>query len=455
MRLSLAGRLTILYGGLAPVLVAAAVAVQYYALVGTLANEDDHLLAGTLEAAQQSVPRGAAWRRPDQSDQPIIRFLDSRCLEISPTWAGEPPVECPLALSGATVFRSWRPSGGYEWRIASQRLTAADGGWIEALLDRSGDEAVLRAYRARFGLVLVITVLGSALLGSVVARRGLRPLVSLGDRVSRIGARSLDQRVSPADAPVEIRHLAGSFDAMLARLDRAFRVLSQFSTDLAHEFRTPVHVLRQQAEVALQRARTPEEYREVLTSSLEELERLGRMVEDTLFLARTEDPHASVERLGLYVHQELSDVADFLSAVAEQAGVSLRAEALPTLKIRANRSLVRRALVNAAANAIRFTPPGGSVTLRGARISNGVVLEVSDTGEGIPADVLPRVFDRHFRGSASRTRDSGGTGLGLSIVQGIMHLHEGEVQITSVPGAGTTLHLIFPDESGQANLTKP
>jgi two-component system heavy metal sensor histidine kinase CusS len=448
MRLSIAGRLTVLYAALAPLLVTAAQLIQYRTLAASLASEDDRLLAGTLEAAQQTAPGSAAWHRPDQPDNPIIRFLDSQCRTLTPTWAGEPPVRCPPTSSDATVFRSWRPRGGPEWRIASQRLASAPGGWIEVLLDRSSDEAVLRAYREQLGLVLLITVLGSALLGYIVARRGLRPLASLAERVSQIDARSLDQRVSSADPPVEIRRLAASFDVMLARLDRAFRALTEFSTDLAHEFRTPVHVLRQQAEVALQRARTREEYEEVITSSLEELERLGRMVEDTLFLARTEDPRAGVDKLRLNVQQELSGVADFLEALAEDAEISLRTVAPSTLEINGNRTLLRRALVNAVTNAIRFTPAGGSVTLRGARESNAVVLEVSDTGEGIPAEVLPRVFDRHVRALGGRPRHPGGSGLGLSIVRGIMHLHDGEAEITSVPGAGTTLRLVFHDGAG-------
>ena len=207
----------------------------------------------------------------------------------------------------------------------------------------------------------------------------------------------------------------------------------------------PLHVLRQQAEVALARARTPEDYRDVLGSNLEELERLRRMVDDILFLARAEDPRARIQRGRLYVAAECAAVVSFLDALSSERGVGLSIDVPTDLTMSADCMLVRRALVNVVTNAIRHTAPGGRVTLRAIAADLAVAIEVQDTGTGIPIDVLPRVFDRYFR-LPGAVRDDDGTGLGLAIVRGIMQLHGGTAAMQSSLGKGTCVVLRFPDD---------
>ena len=319
--------------------------------------------------------------------------------------------------------------------------------WIEATLDRRTDFAVLESYRRKLFALLPIAVLLSAVVGFWIARRGLSPLRSISVALSDVDAESLGNefqiRGGNGETPIEVGKLLASLDQMRTRLNNRFDVLTRFSSELAHEFRTPIHVLSQQAEIALTHPRSAAEYREVLSSSLEEYERLNRMVDDTLFLARVDDPVTRAGLSQLDTAGELGDVVGFLEAVAVEKGVRLTINGVSPPTVNADRTLLRRALVNVVANAIRHTPAGGEVGIGASPDANAVKITVSDNGPGIDLADLPRVFDRYFRGQDSI--DAEGSGLGLSIVKGIMTLHHGTVRITSSRGSGTVVSLIFPD----------
>ena len=462
---SLASRLALSYAVSAFLLVAAASGLQYRALVASLAAEDDQLLRERLAdvVASADVPVAAPSRgtRVTVAGEMPVRFLDGDCRPIVVTRAHEPlpPPQCPAqatwppSAGGAShpvLLRTVRGADGDEWRVAvSPRqvgpTASAVDGWVEVLLDRSRDREVLARFRAEAAAVLIGALAVAAGLGYGLARRGLRPLAALRDRVERIDARSLDLRLASADTPTEVAALAASFDAMLARLQGAFAALSARSGELAHELRTPLHVLRQQAEVALRKARTPEEYREVLGSSLEELDRLRRLADDMLFLARAADPRAEIHRTPLSVATEFADVASYLEALAEEHDVHIAVHATPDLTVLADRALLRRALVNLITNALRHTPAGGQVTLSAARLATksaaqmGVALMVEDTGSGVAAEFQPRAFEPYASSGSS------GAGLGLAIVRGIMELHGGTATLTSTQAHGTRVRLEFPE----------
>lgn len=431
-------------------LVVAAAVAQYRTLVTSLASEDDQLLLERLTFAQRGgpieqeveVPRGGA-------RGPLVRQLDDACLPIGGVRKLElPPPRCERTADRPPVFRDWHSPAGQEWRIVSLRMPSSPGRatptWVEVLLDRSLDNAVLRSYRDRLALILGAALIAALVLGAAIARRGLRPLAILAERVGAIDARSLGEPLAAGVAPAEIHALVASFEAMRQRLDAAFKALTEFAGELAHELRTPIHVLRQQAEVALRKARSTEEYRQVLESTLEELDRMRRMVDDTLFLARAEDPRTGVKPEDVSLAVELADVVDFLQANADDRGVMVRCDAPPDVRLSADRMLLRRALVNVLTNALHHTPRGGRVDITARRSEGAVVIDVRDTGDGIPADLLPHIFERHVRGR-TRTSDThpAGAGLGLAIVRGIMSLHGGHTEAQS-SGGGTRLTLTFP-----------
>lgn len=461
---SLALRLTIWYAATAFLLLAGVAWVQYRSLSADLAGEDDQLVLETLAAARRAG--GVSISAADPASAllgPLVRVLDPMCHVVGGIGVpdGPPPVCDPAADSGPTLH-TWVSPSDRTWRIASQRASGSASpavphpdttvAWFEVVLDRWTDIEVLRGYRRKLGIVLPAALLLFGALGLWLARRGLAPIQILARAVARIDSRSLGRRLDVAQTPPEVRTLVRSFEDMRERLDTAFAALTQFSTELAHEFHTPLHVLRQQTEIALARARTPDEYREVLGSTLEEVNRLHHMVDDILFLARAEDPRSRIDATALTVAVELADVVDFLEPLSSGQGVGLGVEVpegLPTFS--ADRMLLRRALVNLVANAIRHTPPGGCVILTAERRDESMAIAVRDTGAGIPASALPYVFDRYFRVPGTSRSGAGGTGLGLAIVRGIMSLHGGIATVTSPPAGGTEVTLLFP--SGQLAAT--
>jgi two-component system heavy metal sensor histidine kinase CusS len=280
--------------------------------------------------------------------------------------------------------------------------------------------------------------------GFLLARAGLRPLTAITRAARRIRSTTLHERLAAAALPAELRDLALTFNAMLDRLQDAFTRLSQFSADLAHELRTPVNNLRGEVEVALGQERTPEEYRHVLHSCLEECGRLAALIDTLLFLARAESPATVIARRPVDVAAELRAVRDFFEAAAHEAGVALVVPTAGPVPADADPVLLQRAVVNLVANALRHTPAGGTVTLTTAAEDGRVRITVADTGRGIAAEHLPRLFDRFYRVDAARSADAGGVGLGLALVKGIARLHGGEVNVTSTPGQGACFTLMIP-----------
>jgi two-component system heavy metal sensor histidine kinase CusS len=314
---------------------------------------------------------------------------------------------------------------------------------VQMAFDVTYQETVLANYRQMMAIALVLGILSSAFICSFIIRRGMRPLTEITETTQRISASRLHERVAALRWPKELTPLAIAFDDMLDRLEDSFSRLSRFSADLAHELRTPINSLMGTAEVILSKERKPEEYRQVIESSLEEYGRLSRMIDRLLFLARANNNEIRIEKMPLDVPTELARIHELFSAMAEEKGVEVIISGEGT--VHAERDLFGRAVSNLLANALRHTPPGGRVTLACTRGSEHLVeVRVSDTGTGIPAEHLPRIFDRFYRVDSNRTKSTGGAGLGLAIVKSIMDLHGGTVTVESRPNQGTTFVLTFP-----------
>lgn len=302
---------------------------------------------------------------------------------------------------------------------------------VAIALDISHHRDFLDAFRRTLWLSVAGGIVLMALLGWWIARRGIRPVEEMAAAVSRIGAHRLHERLPSGNVPTEITGLADSFNDLLARLEDSFARLSAFSSDIAHELRTPINTLMMQTQVALSKERHADEYREVLHSCLEEYERLARMIADMLFLAKADNgmviPHAESLDLG----EEARRVADFFEAYAESAGVRLQASGNATLS--GDRLMLQRAIGNLVSNAIRHAPAGGNVEITIAEDAGRAIVRVANTG---PALADPeRVFERFYRGDASRTRaGEEGTGLGLAITRSIVLAHGGSISARSADG---------------------
>jgi two-component system heavy metal sensor histidine kinase CusS len=242
-----------------------------------------------------------------------------------------------------------------------------------------------------------------------------------------ISASRLDQRLAVDTVPRELVDLAASFNGMLARLEDSFRRLQEFSADIAHDLRTPVGNLMMQAEVALTRSRTAEEYREVLYSALEEYDRLARMISDMLFLARADNGQLVPNRERLDLAQEMGALCDFYEPAASERGVRLSCSG--TASASGDRLMLRRAFGNLLSNALRHTPDGGEVAIEIAAVDGERVrVSVENPGPAIPPEHLGRIFDRFHRVDASRQKSGENAGLGLAIARSIVVAHGGRIE---------------------------
>lgn len=315
-------------------------------------------------------------------------------------------------------------------------------------LDRRHDSELLAGFlnTTLIGLSLLMVVI--AMGAWLIARTSLAPLRSFNRLAASIGADTLSQRVSTAGLPAELVDLAREFNAMLERIDTGYRRLQEFSGDLAHEMRTPVATLLGRTQVALSQKRTVADLQQVLEGNVEELDRLSRLISDMLLITRAEGHENPAQLEAVDLELEAGKIADYLSLVAEERGVSVEVDGVA--RVRADRVLVQRAVTNLVSNAIRHAFANSVVRVSVKAEAQHTLLAVTNLGEGITQADLERVFDRFYRVDAARARTDGGTGLGLAIVRSIMAAHGGNVTARSEPGGDTSFTLSFPNSPNGA-----
>lgn len=329
--------------------------------------------------------------------------------------SGVSPQGVPLRAASVQAL-----SGGVEVRLQAAHLMVKE-------------MAMLASFRQRIYFAVALAFLVTALLGYVLLRRGLRPLLRMTDHAANITPARLHIRLDSADAPIELQPLGNALNAMLERLDDGYRRLTQFSADLAHEIRTPVGSLMGHCQVALRQPRSADEYQALLASNLEELERISRLVESILFLARADEAQSALERQPLCLQDELRRVAGYFEGLAEERQLSISTSGDGTLL--ADPILLRRALSNLVANAIRYADPDSEIQVRVNQCGAQWRVDVENQGPVLEEPALAKLFDRFYRGDASRHQSSDSNGLGLAIVAAIMHLHNGRVSVAQpVPG---------------------
>ncbi len=300
---------------------------------------------------------------------------------------------------------------------------------------------MLAAYRLKLWLALGGGALLAFGLGWVVSQRGLRPVRTLATRAAAIDVQHLHLRLEGVEQVQELQHLGAALNQMLARLEDGFGRLSRFSEDLAHEMRTPLNNLMGQTELALRKPRSNEEYQALLASNLEEYERLARMIDNMLFLARAEKPDAVLHSEPIALHDAVAQLCDYFEGMAEERGITLINETDGTLV--ADPQLLRRALANLIANALRYGNADSPVRITSQIRNNQVEIGVSNSGEPIAPEHLPRLFDRFYRCNPARSQPGDSGGLGLAIVRSILQMHGGSVQVESNAEA-TRFSLDFP-----------
>ena len=269
----------------------------------------------------------------------------------------------------------------------------------------------------------------SVLLGWLVSRSGLKPLRSLASLSARVTANKLDHRLSLVKAPSELHGPIQAFNGMLDRLEDSFQRLTAFSSDIAHELRTPVNSLMMQTQVALAQPRSAEEYKEVLYANLETAERLARMIGEMLFLAKSEQGQLTMQRAPLALGDELDELIEFFEPLASEQQVRLHRQGQASLL--GDKAMLQRAFSNLLTNAIRYTPAQGQVRVTISSNNQGTTVTVTNPGTAIPIEEWPHLFDRFYRVDHARQPITEGTGLGLAIAQAIITAHQGTIAVHS------------------------
>jgi len=344
-----------------------------------------------------------------------------------------------------TAFTTEQPNG-VPLRVLTLPLQAAGETYIVQLAYPLDDfnEALARFRRILF-LASPLLLLLASVGGYWLSRRALGPVDQVTREARSISAQNLSSRLAVPNTGDELQRLSETLNAMLERLEQAFRRITQFTADASHELRTPVALMRTRAEITLRRSRSEEEYRETLRRILEDLQRTSSLIENLMLLARADSGTAALERARIDMMESVNEACLEGRALAESKQISLEA-ALPEspVWVYGDANSLRRLFLILLDNAVKYTPPQGRITLT-LRSDDGCAwVEVRDTGIGIAAQDLPHIFERFFRADPARSRQTGGTGLGLSIGKWIAEAHGGTISASSRPGGGSAFEVRLP-----------
>lgn len=371
-----------------------------------------------------------------------LRLLDSNGQVRDVLGVADAPVSVPLAPGHMTV-----ETDAIRWRIYSQSLTGADqlpAGWLQVIQPLAPVQEALEELSRQMLFGFPLALLLAAAGGLFLARRALTPVDRMTSTAAALSASDLTRRINYTGPADELGRLATTFDAMLDRLAAGFARERRFTADAAHELRTPLTALKGRIEVALSRQRSAEEYVATLHALAHDVDRLVRLSDDLLLLARLDDGEIRSASEPVRLDDLLSSVVESVWDLSEARGLTLRAEPMAALYVLGDLGQLSRLFLNLLDNALKFTPAGGVVTVRLSTDKTWAVVTITDTGPGIALEHLPLLGQRFYRGGGDGARGAGGSGLGLAIAREIVRAHGGALALDSAPGQGTTATVRLP-----------
>jgi heavy metal sensor kinase len=470
-------RLTLWYTGvLAIVLIVFASVTFLYIARATRQRADDSLVetATSIGAAlspelnEGDKPPDAAVREMMPSfqfaDRQILVFDGARLIASSdPPTAGRPRHPWPTTIENTPGFdrflerawlnghecARWRPAMGIETcavplRNASGRLS------VVAARSMHDEQESLEQVRNAFLIAVPLSLLLVGFSGYLLARRSLAPVAAMGEQAARISSATLHERLPVNNERDELGRLAVIFNELLGRLNLSFEQQRRFMADASHELRTPLAIVRGEAEVALSQLDRPNgEYRDALATIHDEGKRMSRVVEDLFTLARADAGQYPLQPTNFYLNDAVSECVHAARTLAAQRGLQVfHQEPKQEFLFRGDEALISRMIMNLLDNAIKHTPPGGSVRVALMQDGGSYVIEVEDTGVGISEEARPFIFERFYRADKSRFRnfetDGGGTGLGLSIARWIAEMHGGAISLRRSDSSGSLFVIRLP-----------
>lgn len=452
-------RLTFWYVGVLGGLLAAYAGGASLFLFLSLREQIDRNLLEDLETVEgllANAPGGFVSLRtihPEENDASLRRFIEvwspsGALLYRSPLLQGQVLGGPPTASEGTSEPEpsSQRLGNGLRVRTASSVYHIEDHRIV--LRVAHSEEGLWRELTEMvwvLGLGFPVALLLAGFGGYALARKALAPVDAMTHQAGRISAEHLSERLPVENLHDELGKLAGVFNAMLGRLEAAFDQLRRFTADASHELRTPLTAIRSVGEVSLQDQKTAAEYRDVIGSMLEEVDRLTRLVESLLVLSRADAGHVQLQRTSIGLVTLAQEAASVVEVLAEEKGQRIAVEGDATLVVSADRLILRQAIVNLLDNAIKYSPADSQILIRVHCTEDGrAALEVVDRGPGVSSEHQAHVFDRFYRVDSARTREWGGVGLGLSITRWAVEAHGGEVGVDSGEGGGSTFWIGLP-----------
>jgi two-component system, OmpR family, sensor kinase len=375
------------------------------------------------------------YRSPDLESLPVARDLAAR----------------PQFLEERSVFRTYVEKGGLLRVYTRPYRSHAGRQGVIRVMERIGDvELPLSNLRVALLLLAPIAVAGSAAISFWLAGRALAPVVEITELAREIESTQLSRRLPTRPVPDEIGRLVDTFNQMIARLESSFEAMKRFTADASHELRSPLTNVKSTVELALDRPRDASEYRAALASVGEEAERLRRIVEDLLLLARADSGRLPFEREPVRLDVIGMEVAESFGPRARESGLRVEAEGEPGVVVSGDERWLRQLVQNLVENAVRFSPlptpekPAPCVVIKVRADGRDALLTVEDEGPGIPEEERERIFERFYRVDTSRHRDAAtGAGLGLAICSWIVEAHRGRIEASERQGGGTVISVRF------------
>lgn len=412
-------------------------------LTSSLGEMQDINLFGNFERYLENVlgrkPKGKIIQIMDRSGKIGAKMSDLDTESLPTSFS-----TLERALKGEVVYET---ISGVSPRIRIVTLPIKEGEKVTSIVQvgtslEEFDETMRRLFLIILvGIPSLVGLTGIG--GFFLARKALKPVDEIRRAALRISSANLDERIEVGDRKDELGKLANTFNEMIARLRDAFKRINQFSADVSHELKTPLTIMKGEAEVALRKERTKEEYQKLLKSHLEEIDRMTKIIEDLLFLSKAETAIASLRKEYVNMRVLLLDICRDLSLLGERKGVKLIVEDIPDVSFFGDELKLRRMFSNIIENGIKYTNTGGMVQIF-SEIENGnLLVHIKDTGIGIPKEDLNYIFDRFYRVDRARKRESG-TGLGLSISKRIAELHGGTISVKSEIQKGSLFTVKLP-----------
>jgi heavy metal sensor kinase len=411
----------------------------------------------TVEGLLYFTPQGRLLLRDDYHNHPeskrvLERLVEVRSPEGDVLFRNE-------ALGNRSLGESLLPQEG-EGGYSEREYVLADGLRVELVSRRHTveghptiiriaypEDSLQRQFRMdllAFALPAPLILLFAGIGGYILISRALRPVQQMARKAEEIKSDRLHERLTVNPTDGELADLARVFNALLVRLEQSFEQLRRFTSDASHELRTPLAAMRSVGEVALQKQSTPEAYRDVIGSMLEEANKLTHLVDSLLAIARADAGQIQLTPSRFPASDLARECVSLFEAVLEENGQRLVVDSSDDAMLYGDWMLLRQALLNVVHNAIKYTPRGGTITIRVRSAERNVILQVEDSGPGIPEDDLVRVFDRFYRVERGRSREKGGAGLGLSIARWSVETHGGTIAAQTAKGSGCTFQIVLP-----------